>query len=78
MRSLRRRMLFLLYAYDVGVFCLFLFLLLFVFLFLVVYLFLFCVSSVSLPGDDVLCWLLSCPFHSVCFPCFFSPNVYLV
>ena len=35
--------------------------------------------------DDVLCWLLSCPFSSVCFPCL-SPisgliwfgNVYLV
>ena len=32
--------------------------------------FLFCVDR----DDDVLCWLLSCPFSSVCFPCF-SPNV---
>ena len=28
-------------------------------------LFLFFVSYVSLPGDDVLCWLLSCPLLSV-------------
>ena len=27
--------------------------------------------------DDVLCWLLSCPFSSVCFPCL-SPNVFPV
>ena len=25
--------------------------------------------------DDVLCWLLSCPFSSVCFPCL-SPDVF--
>ena len=31
--------------------------------------------NVALPGDDVLCWLLSCPFPSVCFPCFFAPTV---
>ena len=49
-----------------------LFVLLFVFLF-PTDLFLFFVS-VSLPGDDILCWLLSCPLSSVCFPCF-SPNV---
>ena len=28
-------------------------------------------SYVSLPGKDVLCWLLSYPLLSVCFPCFF-------
>ena len=34
------------------------------------------VSSVSLPGDDVFCWLLSCPFHYVCFPrVFFSDGI---
>ena len=38
----------------------------------------FCITSVSLPGDDVLCWLLSCPFPSVCVPCFFSPIVFPV
>ena len=37
-----------------------------------------CVSSklslmLSLPGDDVLCWLLSCTLSSVCFP--FSPKL---
>ena len=32
---------------------------------------LFYVSSVSLPGDDVVCWLISCPFPYVCFPSFF-------
>ena len=43
-----------------------------VFLFLGVYFyFIVCFFSVSLPGDDALCWLLSCPFSSVCFPCFF-------
>ena len=32
----------------------------------------FCLlSSVILPGDDVFCWLVSCPFASVCFLCFF-------
>ena len=68
-------MFFLPYADHVVVFYLFLlFVLLFVFLFLV-YLFLFCVSSVSLPGDDVLCWLLSCPSSSVCFPFFLSGYV---
>ena len=30
---------------------------------------------VSLPSDDVLCWLLSCLFPSVWFPCFFSGHV---
>ena len=30
-----------------------------------------CVSYVSLSGDDVFCWLLSCPFHYVCS---FSPT----
>ena len=29
------------------------------------------ISSASLPGDDIFCWLLSSPFPSVCFPCFF-------
>ena len=70
--DLLTRLFFLPYAYHVVVFCLFLlFIFLFVLLFLAVYLFLFCVSSVSLPGDDVLCRLLSCPFPSVCFLCFF-------
>ena len=63
LRSLLRKMLFLPYAFYVVVFCLFLpFLVWFVFLVPVVYLFLFFVSSVPLPGDDALCWLLSCPF----------------
>ena len=58
-------------------FCLFLMIvLLFVFMFLID-LFLFFVSSVSLPGHDVLCWLLSSPLSSVCFLCF-SPNVFPV
>ena len=59
-------------------FCLFLlFVLSFVFPFFV-YLFLFFVFSVSLPGDDVLCWLLSCPLSSnICF-LYFSPNVFPV
>ena len=58
-------------------FCLLvLFVLLFVSVFLVDH-FLFFVSSVSLHGDDVLCWLFSCPMSSVCFPCF-SPNVFPV
>ena len=35
------------------------------------------VFSVLVDRDDVLCWLLSCPFSSVCFPCF-SPNAFLV
>ena len=35
------------------------------------FLFFFFVSYVSLPGDDVFCWLLSCPFHYVCS---FSPT----
>ena len=49
-------------------FCLFLpFVLLFVFVFLAD-LFYFIVSSVSVPGDDVPYWLLSCPLSSVCFP----------
>ena len=51
-------------------------LLVLVFVFLVD-LFLFFVSSVSLPGDDGLRWLLSCPLSSVCFPCF-SLNVFPV
>ena len=50
--------------------------LLFILLFLV-YLFFMCVSFVSLPGDDVLGWLFSCSFPSVCFPCFFSLNSYV-
>ena len=68
------RMFFLPYAYHVVVFCLFL---VFLFLFLCVFLFLVChffnlCLFVSLPGDDVLCWLFSCSFPSVCFPFFFS------
>ena len=42
----------------------------------------FCVSLslcfafvVSLPGDDVLCWLSSCPFSSVCLSFFLSERV---
>ena len=42
-----------------------------VFAFGCVYLFYFFLSSVSLPGDDVLCWLLSYPLPSVCFSLFF-------
>ena len=81
LRSLLTRMFFLPYAFImyVFVFCMFLlFSLLFVFLFLFAYLFLFLVSFVSLPGNDVICWLLSCPFPSVWFLCFFSPNASLV
>ena len=39
----------------------------------VFFFFFFClfVSYVSLPDDDVFCWLLSCPFHYVCS---FSPT----
>ena len=40
-------------------FCLCFFLLLFFFFF----------SSFFVYRDDVLCWILSCPFSSVCFPC---------
>ena len=48
-------------------FCLFLlFVLLFVFL-VDLFLFLF-LQCPFLHGDDVLCWLLSCPLSSVCFP----------
>ena len=49
-----------------------------VFLFLV-YLFsiyLFFVSSVSLPGDDVLSEVLSSPYSTVCSPCFFSTKMF--
>ena len=62
MRRLLTRMLFLPNAYHVVVFCMFLlFLLLFVLMFLfLVYLFLLCAYFVSLPGEDVLCCLLSC------------------
>ena len=35
---------------------------------------LFVFSIFFVYHDDVLCWLLSCPFSSVCFPCL-SPNV---
>ena len=56
LRGLLTRMFLLPRAYHVVVFCLFLLLLLlFVFLFLVNYYLLFCVSSVTLPRDDVLC-----------------------
>ena len=69
LRSLLRGVFFLPHAYYVVVFYLFLlFLLSFLFLFLVYLIFLHVfVSSVSLPGDDVLCWLFSCLFPSVCF-----------
>ena len=36
---------------------------------------LFVLSIFFVYRDDVLCWLLSCPFSSVCFPCL-SPNVF--
>ena len=72
LRGLLMSLFFLPYAYHVVAICLFL---LFVFLFLAVFLFVFCVSSVSLSGDDVLCWLLFCRFPSVCFPCSFSERV---
>ena len=60
MCTLLTRMLFLPYAYHEIVFCLFLFVFAFICVFFfIVYLFLFsflfCASSVSLPGDDVLC-----------------------
>ena len=73
------RMFFLPYAYHVVVFCLFLMFLFFlcVFLFLVCLFFNLCLF-VSLPGDDVLCWLFSCPFSSVCFPFFFFLDMFLV
>ena len=45
-----------------------------VFLFLLLFLFL----SVSLPGDDVFCWLLSCLFLLSAFPAFFSPTEFPV
>ena len=51
--------------------CFFCFLLLFGFLILATSLFLFFVSSISLAGDDALCWLPPCPFSSVSFPLFF-------
>ena len=38
---------------------------------------LFVFSIFFVYRDDVLCWLLSCPFSSVCFPCS-SPNVFPV
>ena len=38
---------------------------------------LFVFSNFFFYRDDVLCWLLSCPFSSVCFPCL-SPNVFPV
>ena len=69
--SLLTRMFFLPNTYDVVVFCCF-FCFFFVFSFLDVYVFLLLVSSVSLVGDDILCWLLSCSFSSVWFSCYFS------
>ena len=37
-----------------------------------------CVSSLSFPGNDVICWLHSCQFPSVYCPCsFYSNNVFL-
>ena len=49
-----------------------------VFRFLLIYSYFF--LSLLCPfmhGKDVLCWLLSCPLSSVCFPCF-SSNVFPV
>ena len=70
------RMFFLPYAYHVVAFCLFLVFLLFYLCIFVSCLFIFNLCLfVSLPGDDVLCWLFSCSFFSVCFPFFFSGYV---
>ena len=60
------------------VFCLFLmFVLLFVFVFLVITFYFLSLLCPFLHGDDVLCWLFSCPMSSVGFPCF-SPDVFPV
>ena len=79
-------MIFLPYACDVVVFCLFLlFLLLFMLMFLfLVYLFLFCVSSVPLPGDMSfagyfpLCSILSAFPAYFLLMCIWFDSVYLV
>ena len=68
-------MFFLPYAYHVVAFCLsLLFILLFVLLF-VVYLFLFCVSSVSLPGDNVFAGYFPARFLLSAFHLFLSGYV---
>ena len=68
LRILLTRMFFLPYAYDVLVFLfvssVFAFVCVFVPCLFIYFVF---VSSVSLPGDDILCRLLSCPLPSVCF-----------
>ena len=72
-------MFFLPYAYHVAVFCLFLVFLLFFVFISVSCLFLFNLYLfVFLPGDDVLCWVFSCSFSSVCFPFFFFLDMFLV
>ena len=71
LRSLLKRMFFLTYAYYVVALSLFL-LVLFVSLLLVFFLFV-CLFFV-LSWRRCLRNLLSCPFPSVCFPCFISPN----
>ena len=38
---------------------------------------LFVFSIFFVCHDDVLCWLLSCPFSSVCFPCLSQLCIYL-
>ena len=61
-------------------FCLFLMFMLlfvFVFVFLVDRFYFLSLLCPFLHGDDVLCWLFSCPMSYVCFPCF-SPNVFPV
>ena len=66
LRSLLRRMFFLPYMYLVVAFYFFC-----CFALVCCYFNLFYIFSVSVPGDDVLRWLLSCPFSSVCFPFFY-------
>ena len=73
------RMFLFAYAYHVVVFCLFLVFLLFCVCIFVSCFFLFNLCFfVSLPDDDVLCWLFSCSFSSVCFRFFFFLDMFLV
>ena len=51
-------------------------LLVFLFLVSLFSIYLFFVSSVSLPGDDVLSEILSSPYSTVCSPCFFSTKMF--
>ena len=66
LRSLLRRIFFLPYMYLVVAFIFSA-----VFALVCYYSISFYIFSVYVPGDDVLRWLLSCPFSSVCFPCFY-------